>query len=134
MTDQVVKPEVSLKRPFEGEQKEEAHPPQPIFPEDSSVTKAEKVEGNGVQAEDSSSSLAETTQKIKKEDANADMEDAPAAKRIKLSSQQNIESAKADTREKIKGIALVKPEYVATIIPIPSTLTNNIIQVPYSHL
>ncbi len=114
MTDQIfnpLEPEVSLKRPLEGEQTEEAHPPQPIFPEDSAITKAEKMERNGVKAEDDSSDLGEAAaKKAKTEDHESSLGDGPAAKRIKLESQQNGEDTKIDTREKVKGIALVKTE------------------------
>jgi len=89
---------------------DEARPPQPILPEDSAVTKAEKVERNGANAE-----------------AHELNSEEPAAKRVKLDqpetesspnfSNQTLdynkpetESLKADKREKVKGIALVKPE------------------------
>lgn len=106
-----VDPEKSLKRPADGEQKEEAHPPQPIFPEDSAITKAEKVERNGIKVEDDSSTLAKTsTKRTNEADADTPMEDAPSAKRVKVETQENDDDMKVDTREKIKGIALVKPE------------------------
>lgn len=119
MTDQVpnpLHPEKPLKRPLEEEQKEEAHPPQPIFPEDSAITKAEKVERNGAKAKNGSSSSAEATQRTQKEDADRDLEDGPAAKRVKREFHENGKDSKVDTREKIKGIALVKSEYVTTIL------------------
>jgi tRNA-dihydrouridine synthase 3 len=99
-------PEQALKRPLEGEQLEEAHPPQPILPEDSAVTKAEKVERNG-----------ENVQEHELES------EEPAAKRVKLGHSElessslaqfeagpETEAVKVDRREKVKGIALVKPE------------------------
>jgi tRNA-dihydrouridine synthase 3 len=103
-------PEQAFKRPLEGEQLEEAHPPQPILPQDSAVTKAEKAERNGANAE-----------------AHGMNSEEPAAKRVKLHqpetesspnvsiqtldySKPETESLKADKREKVKGIALVKPE------------------------
>jgi tRNA-dihydrouridine synthase 3 len=98
--------EQALKRPLEGEQWEEAHHPQPILPEDSAVTKAEKVERNGESVEE---------HELESEE--------PAAKRVKLGhpelessslaqckARPETEAVKADRREKVKGIALVKPE------------------------
>jgi tRNA-dihydrouridine synthase 3 len=92
-------PEQSLKRPLLEDQLEEAHPPQPILPEDSAVTKAEKVERNGVD--------------VKEEKLNVE---APSAKRIKMEASvqettaNGREDNKVDSRDKVKGIALVKPE------------------------
>jgi len=96
MADQVpnpLDPIQSLKRPSEREQIEEAHPPQPVLPEDSAVTKSEKLERNGPSADD-----------------NTVISDPhePAAKRVKLNGPE--ESSKMDPRDKVKGIALVKPE------------------------
>jgi tRNA-dihydrouridine synthase 3 len=98
--------EQAIKNPLEGEQLEDPHPPQPILPEDSAVTKAEKVERNG--------------ENVKEHELDSE---EPAAKRVKLghpeleSSSLNqfkagpeTEAVKADRREKVKGIALVKPE------------------------
>lgn len=92
MTDNVpnpLNPEQSLKRPLNGEQKEEAHPPQPIFPEDSAVTKAEKIERNGL-----SSDTPEASER--------------PPKRVKVD-EEGTEAPK-DSRDKVKGIALVKSE------------------------
>ena len=92
MVGQVPKPSEPaqpLKRALEGEQLEKAYAPQPVLPEDSAVTKAE-VERNGPQQEDTSS-------------------EEPSAKRVKLE-QTEVEAAKVDSRNKVKGIALVKPE------------------------
>jgi tRNA-dihydrouridine synthase 3 len=113
-------PEQALKRPLEGGQLEEGHPRQPILPEDSAVTKAEKVERNGVNAGE---------HKLKSEE--------PAAKRVKLNlpemetftnlchqspegytpgplaqlnAEPETETLQTYQREKVKGIALVKPE------------------------
>lgn len=89
---------------------EEAHPRQPILPQDSAVTKAEKVERHGANA--------------KAHELNPE---EPAAKRVKLDQPETesspnfnnqtldynkpeAEGLKADKREKVKGIALVKPE------------------------
>ena len=90
-------PEQSLKRPLEGEQLEEAHPPQPIFPEDSAVTKAEKIERNGVNWHDGEEAPVATEVS------------EPPPKRVKVE-QRETEAPKADARDKVKGIALVKPE------------------------
>jgi len=85
-------PGQSLKRPLNGEQLEEAHPPQPVLPGDSTVTKSEKLERNGT-AEGEKSQL----------DSNE-----PAAKRVKLDAAGD--TPRVDARDKVKGVALVKPE------------------------
>jgi tRNA-dihydrouridine synthase 3 len=92
-------PEQSLKRPAEAQPEKEAHPPQPIFEEDSAVTKAEKVERHGPEVA-FGNAVAED-----------EFEESPA-KRLKLEPDPttNTELPKADAREKVKGIALVKPE------------------------
>jgi hypothetical protein len=80
-----------LKRPLEGEQNEEAHPPQPIFDEDSAVTKAEKIERNGTSG-----------------DAATLVSSEPSSKRVKL--DQPEELPKVDARDRVKGVASVKAE------------------------
>jgi hypothetical protein len=75
--------------PLEGQQLKEAHPPQPTSPRDSAVTKTEKTERNGSMEE-----LLDPTE--------------PASKRIKLDDLEH--DYQAGPREKVKGIALVKPE------------------------
>ncbi|KAG9238079.1 tRNA-dihydrouridine(47) synthase [NAD(P)(+)] [Amylocarpus encephaloides] len=81
-------PEHSLKRLSEPE---EAYPPQPVQ-EDSPVTAAEKIESNIASQHDNPS-------------------DERAAKRIKLAGAEES-SPKVNSRDKIKGVALVKPEYL----------------------
>ncbi|QSZ29573.1 hypothetical protein DSL72_004089 [Monilinia vaccinii-corymbosi] len=78
-----VQPSQSLKRPLDGERLEEAHPPQPILPEDSAITKAEKVERGG----------------------------EPSAKRVKTE-EKDHKALAADSRERVKGIAPIKAEYL----------------------
>lgn len=100
MTEEIpnpIAPEYSLKRPLEGQQLEEAHPPQPIFPEDSAVTKAEKIERNGVNADAVEAAEPPVTSEAS----------GPPSKRIKV---ESAEAPKVDARDKVKGIALVKPE------------------------
>lgn len=98
-----VDPEQSLKRSI-GLVEDPANPPQPIFPEDSAVTKAEKVERNGVSSTE----------------GNLDVQE-PAAKRVKMEDpkegvvENGAEEKKVDSREKVKGIALVKTELVLCI-------------------
>jgi len=66
-----INPEVNLKRPLDGEQSEEAHPPQPILAADSAVTQAEKVERNGASVPADSSLLGERASKrVKLEQPN----------------------------------------------------------------
>jgi tRNA-dihydrouridine synthase 3 len=90
-------PEQSLKRPI-AHVEEQAHPPQPIFP-DSAVTKGEKVERNGVIC-------------------NLDAHE-PATKRVKMEdimegvAENGAEEKKLDSRDKVKGIALVKTQLVS---------------------
>lgn len=82
--------EQSLKRPLNEETSEGDHS-QPILPEDSAVTKAEKVIANGTVGE---TPVANT--------------DSPLKKR-KLYSEP-AETPNGDARDKVKGIALVKAE------------------------
>jgi tRNA-dihydrouridine synthase 3 len=103
-------PEQALKRHLEGEQLEEAHPPQPIVPEDSAVTEAEKVERNGENAEVHELNSEEPVAKRVKLD-QPEMETPPSFSDQTLDyNKPETESLKADKREKVKGIALVKPE------------------------
>jgi tRNA-dihydrouridine synthase 3 len=96
-------PEQSLKRSI-GLVEDPPNPPQPIFPEDSAVTKAEKVERNGV-------TLTE---------GDLDGQE-PAAKRVKVEDSKEgvvnngAEEKKVDSRDKVKGIALVKTELVLCV-------------------
>jgi hypothetical protein len=89
--------EKTLKRSLREEQLEVAHPPQPILPEDSAVTKAEEVERNGVSVKEHKF-------------------EEPSAKRIKMEefvegmAENGRAEKKLDSRDKVKGIALVKPE------------------------
>lgn len=95
MADQVpnpVEPDAPLKRRLEVQQSEVAHPPQAIFQGDSAVTKAEKVERNG-----SIEGLIEGLDYAE-----------PTPKRVKLEDLE-VES-RDDSRVKVHGIALVKPE------------------------
>jgi tRNA-dihydrouridine synthase 3 len=97
-------PEQSLKRPIGLLSEEQAHVPQPIFSEDPAVTRAEKVERNGVSL---------------KEKALDGQE--PAAKRVKMDDQvdgaagNGAEEKKVESRDKVKGIALVKTESVLRV-------------------
>lgn len=92
MTDNASMPQ-DLKRSFENESKPE-YPPQTILPEDSTATKIEKAERNGT-----------TTQEASEE---------PAAKRVKMEQaegEQNGDSKSLpDSRDKIRGVAMVKQE------------------------
>jgi len=96
-------PEQSLKRSI-GLVEDPPNPPQPIFPEDLAVTKAEKFERNGV-------TLTED---------NLDGQE-PAAKRVKMDDsmegvvENGAEEKKVDARDKVKGIALVKTELVLCV-------------------
>lgn len=77
------------KRPFNGDQLEDVHPAQRILPGDSTITKLEKIEGNG--AIEGSLETGE-----------------PSAKRVKREEPEGQSSG--DTRTKIHGVAMVKPE------------------------
>jgi tRNA-dihydrouridine synthase 3 len=89
MADEVinpVEPSQPLKRPLDGEQLEEAHPPQPILPGDSATTKAEQVERNGVTG-------------------NGE----PAAKKARLDAPEG-ESQPTPETGRVHGIAPIKAE------------------------
>ncbi|RAL67904.1 hypothetical protein DID88_008629 [Monilinia fructigena] len=97
MADEIpnpVEPSQSLKRPLDGEQLEGAHPPQPILPEDSSITKAEKLERNGPNVDSVSNG-------------------EPSAKRVKTEDQdQKTTATDSASRERVRGIAPIKAEYL----------------------
>jgi tRNA-dihydrouridine synthase 3 len=86
-----LEPEQSLKRPFEEAPSKDGHSSQPILPEDSAVTKAEKVVGNGVE-----------------EEQEMVAPQSPMKKR--RLDPESAEGPKIDARDKVKGIALVKAE------------------------
>lgn len=95
-------PEESLKRPLESETEPNC-PPQTVLLEESAVTKAEKAESNG--------SHYGTVK-------NEEPFEAPAAKRVKIEQSEapadqnepRSSENKVDARDKVKGVALVKPE------------------------
>lgn len=94
--------EESLKRPLESET-EPTCSPQKILPEDSAVTKAEKAERNGshygtVKNEETFEEPAPKRVKIGQSEVSADQNE-PCSSEIKV-----------DARDKVKGVALVKPE------------------------
>ncbi|PMD38445.1 tRNA-dihydrouridine(47) synthase [NAD(P)(+)] [Hyaloscypha variabilis F] len=104
MSEQVpnpIDPEQSLKRPIGHHSEEPIPPTQPILSEDSAVTKAEKIARNGVNGKGEEFEVQE-----------------PAAKRVKMEGQVEVatqngtEDKKLDARDKVKGIALVKTEYL----------------------
>lgn len=89
-----LEPSSLLKEPPPEPLREEAHPPQPPLPEDSAVTKAEKYERHGLEAEPSTDDL-----------------DNPPSKRVKLDGEfQSGVKGQSRVGERIKGIAQVKPE------------------------
>jgi hypothetical protein len=95
MSDQVPNPldlGQSLKRPLDGDQSEKAVPARVILPEDSSASKAGNVELSGTER------LEEALES-----------EEPATKRIKLD-QTQFAAPRTDVRDKVKGVALVKPE------------------------
>lgn len=71
-------PSQSLKRPLEEEQLEGSSSQQPILPEDSAVTKAEKIETNGriVDSNQTSSSSEPATKKVKLDEEPLQKNDA----------------------------------------------------------
>lgn len=97
-------PEKPLKRPTPGERLDEAHTPQPILPGDSAMIKAEKAERNG-----------------------ADEFEEPSAKRVKrehedastpiIKSEDHDVTPKTDSRDKVRGIAKIKSEYLVDAKP-----------------
>lgn len=82
-----------LKRSFENETKPE-YPQQTILPEDSTVTKMEKLERN--------------------ESLKQEASEEPAAKRVKIEqsegNQDGDEKPLVDSRDKVRGVAMVKHE------------------------
>lgn len=91
-----LEPSSSLKRPLDDVVNKPL--PQPILPEDSAVTKAEKVERSGQVAVNGSqhdiTDLAE-----------------PAIKRVKLENgEAHAATPRIDARDKVKGVALIKEE------------------------
>ena len=80
-------------------------PPESIFPEDSAVTKAEKRERN-------------------RTEVHQDPIDSvySASKRVKMS-ENGLDEQKVDSRDKVKGIALVKTEY-AYCLPSKTNANN----------
>jgi tRNA-dihydrouridine synthase 3 len=105
-----VEPEQSLKRPIGLLSEEQVHSPQPVFPADSALTKTEKVERNGTNVKEEPSDAKE-----------------PAPKRVKMEDplegvvRNGTEETKLDSREKVKGIALVKTELVLRVLRINMT-------------
>lgn len=95
MGDQIPDPltEGGLKRQLEDERPEDIHPSQSATTGDPIVVATEATEGNGIQE--------------------------PASKRVKIDQSQQTTS-RVDDRDKVKGIALIKPEWVASIPSFPS--------------
>ncbi|KAI9842741.1 MAG: tRNA-dihydrouridine synthase 3 [Sclerophora amabilis] len=94
-----LEPSSSLEAPPPHTQLEEAHPPQPPFPEDSAVTKAEKVERNGL---------------LEVATPSEGMEE-PSAKKRKLESPKSPAApapAESVARDTQKGMAPIKPEFL----------------------
>ncbi len=93
-------PDSSLKAPPPEPEREEAHPPQDTYPEDSFVTKAEKFERHGLASEDLGSD---------------GVNQPPPPKRLKLALNEEQATTVLDefhTEKRQKGIAPVKPESV----------------------
>lgn len=85
-------PESALKPPPPESLREEAHPPQNPYPEDSSVTKAEKFERHGLVSEES-------------------RVEHPPAKRLKLDvDNEEASPVLSGPRERQKGVAPIKLE------------------------
>jgi tRNA-dihydrouridine synthase 3 len=85
MGDQIPDPldsEGGLKRQLEEERPEDIHPSQPTTTGDPMVTTTETAEGNGIHE--------------------------PASKRVKI--DQSEQTPRVDARDKVRGIALIKPE------------------------
>ena len=92
-----LEPTSSLKRPLE---QDNIPPTQPILLQDSAVTKAVKLERNG---------FHDTSEKYFKVSESGQRE----RKRAKLDNDSaEADSHKLNVRDKVKGIALIKEEYV----------------------
>jgi tRNA-dihydrouridine synthase 3 len=86
-----LEPNQAIKRPLSHETTLQNSQSQPVLPEDSAVTKAEKVVGSGTE-----------------EETTVEEAESPV-KRRKLNSEP-AEYPNGDARDKVKGIALVKAE------------------------
>ena len=88
-----LRPESALKAPSPESLREEAHPPQEPYPEDSTVTKAEKFERHGLSSEELGV-------------------EHPPAKRLKLDVDDDNASPvpNGQVRERQKGVAPIKLE------------------------
>jgi hypothetical protein len=91
-------PAQSLKRPLDIEPAEDKNSPQLDTPHDSAATTTDKVQSNGVAG----------AKAIHHDESDSG---GPAAKRVKLDNgEPEAQPVKVDTRDKVKGVALVKEE------------------------
>lgn len=94
-------PTSSIKRPLE---QDNILPKQPVLPGDSVMTKAKKLERSGLI--DTNGNHFDGTESAE-----------PESKRVKLdNSKAEVGSHKVDARDKVKGVALVKEEYVKKLV------------------
>jgi hypothetical protein len=88
----------SLKRPLDVVLADEPQTPRPVQPNDPAAAEANEVKANGVNG----------TKGVHQETSDSR---EPASKRVKLDDGKSAsESQKADARDKVKGVALVKEE------------------------
>ncbi|KAI6715665.1 hypothetical protein JHW43_001867 [Diplocarpon mali] len=95
--------EKSLKRPLENESKPHYPPPQSFSAEDSAVIQAEKADRKGSRHEEASEEPAAKRVKI---------EEPVSGSMASLDGGAGSRDSRGDVRDKVKGIALVKPEFL----------------------
>ncbi|KAI9817140.1 MAG: tRNA-dihydrouridine synthase 3 [Pycnora praestabilis] len=112
-----LEPSMSLRKPPQGTFREEAHPPQPQLPEDSAVTKAEKVERNGSNYRDADLSEIEQSPakriKLGKEGARLGESEVPRFDEQRAQESDAVAAKTTSGHARQKGIAPVKPEFLA---------------------
>jgi tRNA-dihydrouridine synthase 3 len=92
-----LEPLQSLKRALDEQQVEGSNSQQSILPTDSAVTKGEKIEGHG-------------TNGFETNEHHANGNSEPSSKRVKTEVNGESIPRQPDARDKVRGIALVKPE------------------------
>ncbi len=118
MTDPIPNPvglQESPKRPLDADQQEAAHPPKPVLLEELATKYSEEIEKNGVKASRETVALEEPSAKrVKVGEPNRSLSTAEQDRHRGESGADlqagTVEDKMTNSREKVKGIALVKPE------------------------
>lgn len=96
-------PDRPQKRPLENDHVEDTTAPQPITSTNSAATKTERIERNGANGFEGGNEQANDI-------------DEPSAKKLKTDESGLENKRPTDSRDKVKGIALVKEECVTLFI------------------